>query len=139
MPQDRDYSGWARILKAAGVPHMGTHAIRHRATTGIANSGVPLKVGMQPTAHKTVSQFMRYVHVEDKAVREAADLVSARRSQLTGSASCEPEARGSPDWSGPGGRRRAMVVRIPGPVAWPEAGLARDPFDGRKWVRRDDR
>ena len=50
--------GWNRIIKRAKIPHVGTHGIRHRATTEIANSGVPVKVGMQLTAHKTVTQFM---------------------------------------------------------------------------------
>ena len=30
------YGGWCRVLKAAGVPHVGTHGIRHRSTTDIA-------------------------------------------------------------------------------------------------------
>lgn len=71
--------GWTRILKRAGIPHVGTHGIRHRATTEIANSGVPVKVGMQLTAHKTVTQFMRYVHTEDEPVRAAAETVASRR------------------------------------------------------------
>jgi integrase len=71
--------GWTRVLKRAGIPHVGTHGIRHRATTEIANSGVPVKVGMQLTAHKTVTQFMRYVHTEDEAVRAAAETVASRR------------------------------------------------------------
>src|SRR3546814_15173782 len=37
------YGGWCRVLKAAGVPHAGTHGIRHRSTTDIANSGMPTK------------------------------------------------------------------------------------------------
>jgi len=37
----------------AGVSHVGTHGIRHRAATDIANSGIPVKVGMALTAHKT--------------------------------------------------------------------------------------
>jgi len=74
--------GWTRILKRAGVPHVGTHGIRHRATTEIANSGVPIKVGMQLTAHKTVMQFMRYVHTEDEPVRAAAETVASRRRVL---------------------------------------------------------
>jgi integrase len=40
------YNGWSRILKAAGVTHVGTHGIRHRSATDIANSGLPVKVGM---------------------------------------------------------------------------------------------
>ena len=68
------------------VPHCGTHAIRHRAATDIANSGLPIKVGMALTAHKTVTMFMRYVHVEDDPVREAAEAVAALRRAVMGTA-----------------------------------------------------
>jgi hypothetical protein len=71
--------GWRRILSRAGVPHVGTHGIRHRAATDIANAGVPLKVGMALTAHKTVTMFMRYIHSEEDPMRMAADAVAARR------------------------------------------------------------
>lgn len=76
--------GWRRILARAGVPHVGTHGIRHRAATDIANSGVPLKVGMALTAHKTVTMFVRYVHNEEDPVRMAADAVAARRRIVVG-------------------------------------------------------
>ena len=78
------YGGWSRALKAAGATHVGTHGIRHRSATDIANSGIPVKVGMALTAHKTVAMFMRYVHTEDKPVREAAELVANRRQAITG-------------------------------------------------------
>ncbi len=82
---DNTYSqAWRRILQRAGVPHVGTHGIRHRAATDIANSGAPIKVGMALTAHKTVTQFMRYVHTEDDPVRMAADAVAANRRSVTG-------------------------------------------------------
>ena len=79
MTENTYFSGWRRILERAGVPHVGTHGIRHRAATDIANSGVPVKVGMALTAHKTVTMFMRYVHSEDDSIRAAADVVAARR------------------------------------------------------------
>ncbi|MGL4576660.1 MAG: tyrosine-type recombinase/integrase, partial [Burkholderiaceae bacterium] len=69
---DTYYQAWRRILRRAGVPPVGTHGIRHRSATDIANSGVPVKVGMALTAHKTVTMFMRYVHAEDDPVRAAA-------------------------------------------------------------------
>ncbi|NIE82638.1 MULTISPECIES: site-specific integrase [unclassified Burkholderia] len=78
------YGGWCRVLKAAGATHVGTHGIRHRSATDIANSGIPVKVGMALTAHKTVVMFMRYVHTEDKPVREAAELVANRRKTIIG-------------------------------------------------------
>src|SRR5258708_31590342 len=80
------YGAWCRILKAAGATHVGTHGIRHRSATDIANSGIPVKVGMALTAHKTVTMFMRYVHTEDDPVRAAADAVAFRRQGLIGGA-----------------------------------------------------
>ncbi|MBG4224487.1 tyrosine-type recombinase/integrase [Pseudomonas aeruginosa] len=76
------YNGWSRALKAAGAAHVGTHGIRHRSATDIANSGIPVKVGMALTAHKTVAMFMRYVHTEDDPVRKAAELVALRRQTV---------------------------------------------------------
>lgn len=87
MSQHTYSSGWKRILERAGVPHVGTHGIRHRAATDIANSGVPVKVGMTLTAHKTITMFMRYVHTEDDPVRAAADAVSSQRASLVGGSS----------------------------------------------------
>jgi integrase len=94
MSQYTYSDGWKRILNRANIPHVGTHGIRHRATTEIANSGVPVKVGMQLTSHKTVTQFMRYVHTEDEPVRAAAEVVSSRRKAIlqaaTGRATSNP-------------------------------------------------
>jgi integrase len=79
-------AGWRRILKRAGVSHVGTHGIRHRVATDIANSGIPVKVGMALTAHKTVTMFMRYVHSEDDPIRAAADAVALRRKSMIAAA-----------------------------------------------------
>jgi hypothetical protein len=86
MSKHTYYKGWRRILGRAGLPHIGTHSIRHRSATDIANSGIPVKVGMALTAHKTVTMFMRYVHTEDEPVRAAAEAVAFRRQGLIGGA-----------------------------------------------------
>ena len=96
MPEHTYSAGWRRILERSGVPHCGTHAIRHRSATDIANSGVPVKVGMALTAHKTVTMFMRYVHVEDDPIRAAAEAVSARRRDLLGGAPLPPRPEPEP-------------------------------------------
>lgn len=85
------YGGWCRVLKAAGVTHVGTHGIRHRSTTEIANSGIPTKVSMALTGHKTVAMFMHYVHTEDKPVREAADLMASRRQSIARAKQRQPQ------------------------------------------------
>ena len=107
LPKHTYYQGWKRILGRAGVPHVGTHGVRHRAATDIANSGVPVKVGMALTAHKTVTMFMRYVHTEDDPVRNAADLVAARRKGLVEDMRISPAAQTVP---------AREVIEIPPPA-----------------------
>lgn len=77
-----------RILARAGLPHIGTHGIRHRSATDTANSGIPVKVGMVLTTHKTVTMFMKYVHTEDDPVRAAAEAVNQRRQASRRCAPC---------------------------------------------------
>lgn len=96
MSKHTYYQGWRRILERAGLPHIGTHGIRHRSATDIANSGIPVKVGMALTAHKTVTMFMKYVHTEDDPVRAAAEAVNQRRQALLGGPSASPPATPMP-------------------------------------------
>jgi len=112
------WEAWKRILAASGVAHVGTHGIRHRAATDIANSGIPLKVGMALTAHKTVTMFMRYVHVEDEQVRDAAEVVADRRAAIIQSKG-NPPSRWSPtplDLLPAGGKVVRRAAKGPAPL-----------------------
>jgi len=73
---------WRRILKRAEVPHCGLHAIRHRAATDIANSGVPIHVGMALTGHRAFETFRRYLHTERQQVSKAAEDIAKRRRAI---------------------------------------------------------
>ena len=124
MTKNTYWAGWKRILERAELPHCGTHAVRHRAATDIANSGVPVKVGMALTAHKTVTMFMRYVHTEDDPIRAAAETVAARRRSVVAGAPMA-EARveefadvstGAPITITPSGPAEARAPARPGPT-----------------------
>lgn len=125
MPEHTYSAGWRRILERAGVPHCGTHAIRHRSATDIANSGVPVKVGMALTAHKTVTMFMRYVHVEDDPIRAAAEAVSTRRRGLIGGAPLPPRPEPEPT------PVQLLPEPTPSPFAGPPLGLEDRTYNSR--------
>lgn len=73
-------SGWKPILQEARVRHCGTHHVRHRAVTDIANAVTNVRTGMSMTGHKTVAMFMRYVHPEEDRIRAAnAEIARQRR------------------------------------------------------------
>lgn len=72
---------WKRVLKATENEYVGTHGIRHRAATDIANSGIPIKVGMALTGHRKLDVFMAYVHVEEPQIFEAVDRVAEVRAK----------------------------------------------------------
>ncbi|MEM0985127.1 MAG: site-specific integrase [Pseudomonadota bacterium] len=75
-------SGWKRILKLAGVEHCGTHHVRHRAATDIANAVDNVRTGMQMTGHKTVQMFMRYIHPEEDRIRAAQAKIAEARTRI---------------------------------------------------------
>lgn len=115
MSKHSYWAAWKRIIGASGLVHVGTHGIRHRAATDIANSGIPLKVGMALTAHKTVTMFMRYVHIEDDQVRAAAEVVADRRAAIVRS-----RGRAPSPWL----NRPPETLPAGGRVVWPPANAA---------------
>jgi hypothetical protein len=113
MSKNTYQAAWRRVLERAGLPHCGTHAVRHRSATDIANSGVPVKVGMALTAHKTVTMFMRYVHTEDDPIRAAAETVAARRLRVvSGETVSDPAlASAAPAAASPPGRQARAATK----------------------------
>ncbi|MER8954559.1 site-specific integrase [Mesorhizobium sp. M0833] len=139
MTDNTYHKGWRRILERAGVPHVGTHGIRHRAATDIANSGVPVKVGMALTAHKTVAMFMRYIHTEDNPVRLAADAVAARRRLVVNPAAAiaeqAPHAEEPPRAETPSQVEEIAIPAAP-PAAQPATAAQAAGFEDGKYTSR---
>jgi integrase len=79
LPMSTLEKAWRRILARAGAAPCGLHAIRHRAATEIANSGLPIQVGMRLTGHRTAGTYLRYLHTEREQVRQAAEMVAQGR------------------------------------------------------------
>lgn len=72
---------WKSACRAADCPGRIPHDLRRTAVRGLVRAGIPERVAMQMTGHKTPSLFQRYNIVSDGDLREAAqrlDVASGR-------------------------------------------------------------
>lgn len=72
---NRAWAGARRSMGLENDPEFVPHALRHSCATRLVLSGVPLPVVQKWMGHKNIQTTMRYAHVHDEALLDAAERV----------------------------------------------------------------
>jgi hypothetical protein len=67
---------WSRLRKAAGVPHLRIHNLRHQFASFLVNSGRTLYEEQQILGHSDPSVTQRYAHLSSESLQDVSNSAS---------------------------------------------------------------
>ncbi len=80
-PYGRELKLWTRVRERAGLEGVRLHDVRHTYASQAVMKGVPLPVVARLLGHRNLQMTMRYAHVGDRDVIEAAERIGAAISR----------------------------------------------------------
>ena len=76
---------WRRIRARAGLTGVRIHDLRHTYASNAVSSGMPIQMVGRLLGHTQLQTTMRYAHLADDPVKQAAEENAARLEALVGS------------------------------------------------------
>ena len=76
-PQSRNLGFWRRARREAGIDDVRLHDLRHTVASQAVARGVPLPTVAKMLGHTQPAMTLRYTHVGDREVEDAAERVGA--------------------------------------------------------------
>ena len=75
---------WYRVRKEAGIEDVRLHDLRHTHASHAVMNGVPVPVVSRLLGHSNVKMTMRYAHLGDRDIEQAAERVGQGIAELLG-------------------------------------------------------
>lgn len=78
---------WRRIREKAGLPNVRIHDLRHTYASNAVSAGMPIQMVGRLLGHTQLQTTMRYAHLADDPVRQAAE----KNAEMLGNVMKSPE------------------------------------------------
>ena len=83
-PRGRDLALWYRVRREAGIEDVRIHDLRHTHASHAVMNGVPVPVVSRLLGHSSVSMTLRYTHLGDREIEDAAERVGQSIAAIMG-------------------------------------------------------
>ena len=100
-PQSRNLGLWRRARREAGIDDVRLHDLRHTVASQAVANGVPLPTVARMLGHTQPTMTLRYTHVGDREVEDAAERVGASIAAAMRGHQCAVERRHFPAGANP--------------------------------------
>ena len=75
---------WYRVRREAGIEDVRLHDLRHTHASQAVMSGIPVPVVSRLLGHSNVGMTMRYAHLGDREIEQAAERIGKHLAELMG-------------------------------------------------------